>query len=242
MKLIAYGRWLAVWFLIAAYTPALIGADQGVQRLISIPRPTGATLELTIEQQGQEPYRAMMDYLIKGKELFIRLHILNGKLTNRRAALKLGAGEYYVYHPLLGINAVSRNQLMRQFRFAGFNLDDMMLTLDPLHYGKESDWSSRHSDGRQIVASPANRKGCRSEFYFKPEMLLPYQASLCRESGSNGRLVELAGQTKWRDYILPKRLLYKQGRTTITSIRLRPTDSDRWKDMSLYSKDQFTRE
>ena len=144
---------------------------------------------------------------------------------------------YFAFHPLLGADALSRQQLNRQFAVAGFHVDDLLNALDPARAGRPDDWTSRTAPGVRVVLAPANTHGCRDEYEFHgANEDLPQTIRLCREAKSHQQVLDLDGSFDYAGYRLPERVVLKQGTHPIGEILIGAADLQRWRDMAHYER------
>jgi len=219
-----------------------------VKYFFSIPRPEGATLKLLIDkkqlfednEEDSVSYQAILDYWIRADSVYIRIHILNGDMTNQRILFKLGKNEeYYIYHPILGLNAISRIQMHNHLVNAGFNLNDLITALDPSRGTDIKKWSGKTSSNGFIVYSADNKLSCRDEYHFSSFTPLPNTIWLCQDSKKKQLQIQLTGEIKLQAYTFPKNITYIENGIITSEIRITPTTLNTWKNPDHYSKDKL---
>ncbi len=249
-------RSLFICILWGMLSPFTVAADNQGLHFLTIPRKTGATLDLTIDMNNLQdnedhkggldgkstPYLTRLDYHMKGEDIDVRLKVLNGKMSGQGLLLKLRKdqrrNEYYRFHPLFGLDAVSKAAINKQLGSMDMHIDDLLNMLNPVHAGPLELWKSRSAKPGFIIQSPPNTFGCRDEYrLLDANQELPQQIKLCRESRTHQQTLKITESLtldKWR---FPKRILYQQDATVLGKIVVSVVKKQLWKNASRFDKE-----
>ncbi len=226
---------------------ASLAADPHVEAYLSLPRLTGASLGLTIEPQDdedEEPGVARLDYLVSGDDFFLRIAFESGPQSGQRVLARLFADRrmnaFYAYHPLLGLDVVSRAQIGRQFSAAGLPLDALIEVLYPQRSGDSDTWSGRVDGAAVVLLGPAGETGCRNAYHVPAgRYVLPRRLVLCTGRSDRRMQVWLEEPFLFRGVYLPGVLRFQDEWGRQGLIRLTADVTQQYADPTYYVKERL---
>lgn len=220
-----------------------------VDHFFAIPRLPGASLGLVLTRDDSEEVevnKARLDYLTGTDGLYLRFGFTDGPRVGQRALALLRRdprnNEYYVYHPLIGKDAVTRPRFEKYFSDFGLPFNALVELIDPTLSSSARNWSSRE-DGQDVtVYGPKRLDGCRNEYRFaSPQSEMPRQLRLCSGRSKHPVVVRVLSVKLVRGVTLPGRLTYSDEWGRTGEILLHPDVKQQYNDSARYRPETLSR-